>query len=53
VTNWISLSSVDIQDVVVDWFGEHTIWATPSPDGKHVAMPYHSANENVWMMENF
>jgi hypothetical protein len=33
--------------------GEHMIWATPSPDGKHVAMPYHLADVNVWMMENF
>jgi serine/threonine protein kinase/Tol biopolymer transport system component len=33
--------------------GEHMVWAIPSPDGKHVAMPYHLANVNVWMMENF
>jgi serine/threonine protein kinase/Tol biopolymer transport system component len=33
--------------------GERNIWAVPSPDGKHVAIPVFSANSNVWMMENF
>jgi eukaryotic-like serine/threonine-protein kinase len=28
-------------------------WVTPSPDGKHVAMPLTSTSFNVWMMENF
>jgi hypothetical protein len=29
------------------------VWAVPSPDGKHVAMPHFLENANVWMMENF
>jgi serine/threonine protein kinase/Tol biopolymer transport system component len=33
--------------------GEHMVYALPSPDGKHVTMPFVSANINVWMMENF
>jgi hypothetical protein len=33
--------------------GGFELWAIPSPDGKHVAMPAHSLNVNVWMMENF
>jgi Tol biopolymer transport system component len=33
--------------------GEHVVWALPSPDGKHVAMPVSSSNLNVWMIENF
>ncbi len=33
--------------------GERSVWALPSPDGKHVAMPFFSDNVNVWMMENF
>jgi Tol biopolymer transport system component len=33
--------------------GEQPVWALPSPDGKHVAMPADSVNLNVWMMENF
>jgi len=33
--------------------GEHVVWALPSPDGKHVAVPLSSSNLNVWMMENF
>ncbi len=33
--------------------GESQLWALPSPDGKHVAMPLFSNNVNVWMVENF
>jgi hypothetical protein len=33
--------------------GEHMVYALPSPDGKHAAMPFVSADVNVWMMENF
>jgi serine/threonine protein kinase/WD40 repeat protein len=33
--------------------GDHMVWAVPSPDGKHVAMPHFLENANVWMMENF
>jgi Tol biopolymer transport system component len=33
--------------------GVSELWALPSPDGKHVAMSFFSANANVWMMENF
>jgi Tol biopolymer transport system component len=29
------------------------VWAVPSPDGKHVAMPLFFDHVNVWMMENF
>jgi serine/threonine protein kinase len=29
------------------------VWALPSPDGKHVAMPLAFSHVNVWMMENF
>jgi len=29
------------------------IWALPSPDGKHVAMPLYFSHVNVWMMQNF
>ena len=33
--------------------GVQRLWALPSPDGKHVAMPFFADNVNVWMMENF
>jgi eukaryotic-like serine/threonine-protein kinase len=33
--------------------GKEVIWGTPSPDGRHLAMPGVIMNSNVWMMENF
>jgi len=30
-----------------------SIWARPSPDGRHLAIEHVSATGNIWMMENF
>lgn len=40
-------------DVLWEPAGVGPLWAIPSPDGKHVAMPLSLTNNNVWMMENF
>jgi hypothetical protein len=28
-------------------------WATPSPDGRHLAFPAYTSHFEAWMMENF
>jgi serine/threonine protein kinase len=33
--------------------GGGTVWARPSPDGRHVAIESWTLSNNVWMMENF
>jgi hypothetical protein len=33
--------------------GAQMIWALPSPDGHHIAMPFHGESVNAWMIENF
>jgi hypothetical protein len=30
-----------------------TPWAVPSPDGRHLALCGWTANDNVWLLENF
>jgi hypothetical protein len=42
---------------VARWYfglgGPSTPWATPSPDGRHLAIYDWKLNANMWMMENF
>jgi len=33
--------------------GSRGTWATPAPDGKHLALSGWSTNSNLWMMQNF
>jgi Tol biopolymer transport system component len=33
--------------------GRETMWAVPSPDGRHLALLGYSADNNVWLLENF
>jgi Tol biopolymer transport system component len=50
------LLHVDLHgNVQVLWeqLGGYLVFALPSPDGKHVAMPLDLQHANVWMMENF